>query len=382
MAVPHCVVLGGGFGGVAAARRLRERLGERVAVTLVDRRGTFMMGLRILWALVGQATRADGTRPLDRLERIGIRILRDEITHLDLEHKTVTTRQTTLHYDALVVALGAELRPDLIPGYDPAGSSLYDPEQVEAIAARIATLQQGRIGIGILGAPYKCPPAPYEAAFLIDDLLRRRGVRPRVELEVSTPQPSSLPVAGAEVCTQVEGRLAARGIRFLPGRKVVSVDGREVAFERERRAYDVFIGVAPHRAPGFIKDTGLTSGEWIRPDPRTCETTQSGVFAVGDVTEMPLANGMMLPKAGVFAEAQGAAAADAIAHRLADGGGAQAFDGRGYCFVETGDGMATAIRGDFFAAPQPAIEVAMPSPEVLTQKREFEASRLAAWFGS
>ena len=382
MTVPHCVVLGGGFGGVAAARRLRERLGERVAVTLVDRRGTFMMGLRILWTLVGQATRAEGTRPLDRLERIGIRILRDEVTGVDLERKTVTTRQTTLRYDALVLALGAELRPDLVPGYDPAGSSLYDPEQVEAIATRVATLERGRIGISILGVPYKCPPAPYEAAFLIDDLLRRRGVRQRVELEVSTPQPSSLPVAGTEVCTQVEGRLAARGIRFLPGRKVVGVDGLEVVFERERRTYDLFIGVAAHRAPAIVKETGLTGGEWIRPDPRTCETTRSGVFAVGDVTEMPLANGMMLPKAGVFAEAQGVAAADAIARLVADGDDASAFDGRGYCFVEIGEGMATAIRGDFFASPQPAIEVAMPSPEVLAQKREFEASRLAAWFGS
>lgn len=381
MSAPHCVVLGGGFGGVAAAHRLRMRLGRDVDVTLVDRRRTFMMGLRILWTLVGQADRASGTRDLGLLERAGVRYLRDELTAIDLAAKTVTTRQTTLRYDALIVALGAELRPDLIPGYDPTGSSLYDPEQVEVVAARIASLEQGRIGIGILGVPYKCPPAPYEAAFLIDDLLRRRGVRQRVELDVFTPQPSSLPVAGAEVCTQVEGRLAARGIRFFPGRKVTGVEGREVVFERDRRAYDILIGVVPHRAPAVVRDSGLTSGEWVRPKRDTCETEWSDVFAVGDVTEMPLANGMMLPKAGVFAEAQGRVAADRIADRFAAPDRAAGFDGRGYCFVETGEGMATAIRGDFFAEPQPAIEVAMPSPEVLAQKREFETSRLGAWFG-
>lgn len=382
MATARCVVLGGGFGGVVAAHRLRERLGDQVEVTLVDRRDTFMMGLRILWTLVGQADRAGGTRALDRLTRLGIRFLRDEIAQIDLDHKTITTRQTTLSYDALVVALGAELRPDLVPGYDPGGSNLYDPEQAEAIAARVASIEHGRIGIGILSAPYKCPPAPYEAAFLIDDLLRRRGVRDRVELEVFTPQPTSLPVAGAEACTQVEGRLAARGIRFLSGMKVAGIEGREVVFERERRAYDVFIGVPPHRAPVIMRDSGLTAGEWIRPDPRTCATSWPGVFAVGDVTEMPLANGMMLPKAGVFAEAQGRVAADGAASLLAGGDGQSAFDGRGYCFVETGEGMATAIQGDFFASPQPAIEVAMPSREVLAQKRAFEAQRLAAWFGS
>jgi sulfide:quinone oxidoreductase len=382
MGVPHCVVLGGGFGGVAAAHRLRERMGRGVDVTLVDRRGAFMMGLRILWTLVGQADRATGTRNLVLLERAGVRYIRDEVTAIDLSARTVRTLGTALTYDALVVAVGAELRPDLIPGYDPTGSSLYDPEQVEAVAARLASLEQGRVGIGILGVPYKCPPAPYEAAFLIDDLLRRRGVRQRVELEVFTPQPSSLPVAGIEVCTQVEGRLAARGIRFLPGRKVIGVEGREVVFERERRAYDLFIGVAPHRAPAVVRECGLTSGEWVRPRHDTCETAYANVFAVGDITEMPLANGMMLPKAGVFAEAQGYVVAEQIASRFTGPDRAAGFDGRGYCFVETGEGMATAIRGEFFAAPQPAIEVAMPSPEVLAQKREFEASRLAAWFGS
>jgi len=380
MATTRCVVLGGGFGGVVAAHRLRERLGDQVEVTLVDRRDTFMMGLRILWTLVGQANRAGGTRSLEHLSRVGIKFLRDEVTRIDLDHKTLATHQTTLRYDALIVALGAELRPDLVPGYDPVGSNLYDPEQVEAIAARVGSLDQGRIGIGILGVPYKCPPAPYEAAFLIDDLLRRRGVRNRVELEVFTPQPSSLPVAGAEVCTQVEGRLAARGIRFLAGKKLAGIEGREVAFDREQRAYDVFIGVPPHRAPAIVRDSGLTAGDWIRPDPHSCATSWPGVFAVGDVTEMPLANGMMLPKAGVFAEAQGRVAADGAASFLAGGDGKSTFDGRGYCFVETGEGMATAIQGNFFASPQPAIEVAMPSPEVLAQKREFETSRLAAWF--
>jgi len=151
-------------------------------------------------------------------------------------------------------------------------------------------------------------------------------------------------------------------------------------FEREQRAYDVFIGVPPHRAPAIVRDSGLTAGDWIRPDPHSCATSWPGVFAVGDVTEMPLANGMMLPKAGVFAEAQGRVAADGAASFLAGGDGKSTFDGRGYCFVETGEGMATAIQGNFFASPQPAIEVAMPSPEVLAQKREFEASRLAAWF--
>lgn len=380
MATAHCLVLGGGFGGLAAAHRLHERLGDRATITLIDRRGAFMMGLRILSVLVGQADRAGGTRSLDRLERKGIRFLRDEVTAIDLDRKTVTTQDASFAYDALVVALGAEVRPDLVPGYEPAASNLYDPDQVEGIAARVASIDRGRIGIGILGLPYKCPPAPYEAAFLIDDLLRRRGVRAQVDLEVFTPQPSSLPVAGTEACTQVEGRLAARRIGFFANHKVVAIEGRDVVFEHERRSYDLLIGVPPHRAPAVVKAGGLAQGEWIRPDPRTYATPAAGVYAIGDVTETPLPNGMMLPKAGVFAEAQGGIAADRIADALTGREASAAFDGHGFCFVETGEGMATAIRGNFFASPGPTVEVAEPSAETLAEKRAFEATRLAAWF--
>ena len=380
MATAQCIVLGGGFGGVAAVLRLRERLGDSASVTLIDRRASFMMGLRILSVLAGQSDRAGGTRSLSRLTSKGIRVLQDEVTAIDLGRKTVTARTASLQYDALVVALGAELRPDLVPGYQPAGSNLYDPEQVEAIAARVASIERGRIGVGIFGVPYKCPPAPYEAAFLIDDVLRRRGVRSRVEVEVFTPQPMSLPVAGTAVCTQVEGRLASRRIVFLPNHKVVAVEGRDVVFASGRRSYDVLIGVPPHRAPGVIKSSGLAAGEWIRPNPATCATSAEGVYAAGDATEMPLANSMMLPKAGVFAEAQGLVAADRIAAALTGGQTGSSFDGRGYCFIETGEGMATAIRGDFFATPEPQIEVADPSAEILNEKRNFETARLAAWF--
>lgn len=381
MATTRCVVLGGGFGGVSAAHRLRARLRRDAEVTVIDRRSTFMMGLRILAVVAGLGARAEGTRPLSRLAARGIRYVQDDVTAIDLERRTVVTRASgEWPYDALVVALGAELRPDLVAGYDPVGSNLYDPDQAEAIAARVASIEEGRIGIGILDVPYKCPPAPYEAAFLIDEVLRRRGVRDRVELEVFTPQPSSLPVAGAAVCAEVEGRLAAKRIGFLPGRRVAGVEGQTVVFERERRRYDVFIGIPPHRGPAVVKAAGLATGEWIRPDPGTCRTPADRVFAVGDVAEFPLPNGMMLPKAGVFAEAQGLVAADAIADELTGSTGGAGFDGRGYCFIEVGDGLATAVRGDFFAAPQPVVDIADPSPQTLEEKRAFEATRLEAWF--
>jgi sulfide:quinone oxidoreductase len=380
MAHLQVIILGGGFGGLAAAHRLRERLGDHVAITLVDRRSTFMMGLRILWTIVGRGDRPSGTRALDALSRKGIRVLRAGVTAIDPLRKQVVTTAGTVTGDALIVALGAELRPDLLPGYDPTGSNLYDLDEAERIAARVDGIDRGRIGIGILGAPYKCPPAPYEAAFLVEAALRQRGVRNRVDIEVFTPLPFSLPVAGRAMSGLVEEMLAARGIGFLPARTATAVEGREVVFGAERRAYDLLLAVPPHRAPSVVKESGLTLGEWIRPDRHTCEIPDwLNVFAVGDVTEVPTPSGMTLPKAGVFAEAMGRTAAEVIADRFA-GGGAPVYDGAGFCFVETGDELATAVRGNFYATPEPAVEFAPPSRDALAEKRAFEATRLTAWF--
>ena len=376
------LILGGGFGGLATATELRRLTGAGgPEIVVVDRRPAFFMGFRKIWALVGRAPLAEGSRSLDRLEAQGIRFVRAEVRAIDPAARRVETDAGPLEGDWLVVALGAEPRPDLVVGLAEHGVNLYDAAAAEAAAARIAALGSGRVVVAVAGLPYKCPPAPYEAAFLIEEVLRRRGVRGRVDLEVFTPQPSSLPVAGPAACAAVEGQLAAKGIAFLPGRRTAGVEGQMVVFEGgERRRYDVLIGVPPHRGPAVVKTAGLTADDWIRPDPRTCRLPSDGVFAVGDVAEFPLPNGMMLPKAGVFAEAQGTVAADAIADELTGGGARAAFDGRGHCFIEMGDGLATAVRGDFYAVPEPVIEIAEPSSRTVDEKRAFETGRLEAWF--
>jgi sulfide:quinone oxidoreductase len=183
------------------------------------------------------------------------------------------------------------------------------------------------------------------------------------------------------MCALVEGMLAARGIGFVSNARVQAVEGREVVLEGRRLAYDLLLAVAPHRAPAVVKEAGLAFGEWVRPDKHTCEVPDSfNVFAVGDITEVPLANGLSLPKAGVFAEAQGLAAADAIADRLAPPGEAGGFDGQGYCYMETGGGKATRVQGEFFAAPAPVVRVAPPAEGTLAEKQAFESSRLGRWF--
>ncbi|HEX4841258.1 MAG TPA: FAD/NAD(P)-binding oxidoreductase, partial [bacterium] len=225
------VILGGGFGGITAARALRGALPAAHQVTLIDRSGRFMMGLRKLWMLVGRGTRQEGTRSLDGLRALGIDVLVATVSAIDLRTRTVRTDAASVPFDYLIVALGAEPRPDLVPGFASPAFNLYDPDDVERLAPRIRAFREGRILIAVMGVPYKCPPAPYEAAMMLDDLFRKRGLRDAVRIDTSTPQPMSLPVVGATNCAQVEGYLAARGINFSPNRKVSKVDGSSVVME-------------------------------------------------------------------------------------------------------------------------------------------------------
>jgi sulfide:quinone oxidoreductase len=378
--VHRVVVLGGGFGGIAAAVALRSRLPETDEVILVERRPTFVMGLRKNWALVGASTIAEGERPLSLLTSRGIRVRAGTITAIDPVARAAEVDGERLDADALVIALGAQRDPDAIPGFREHAIDLYDVGAADAGAAAIDGFAGGRIVVGVFGAPYPCPPGPYELALLLMERLEERRV-PGGML-VFTPQPGSLPILGTDGCAAFDGRLANAGITFRPKTQATSVEaGFVVTADGVRLPFDLLLGVPPHRVPSVVAAAGLTGpGGWAAVDARTLETRFPGVYAIGDVNAIPLANGMPLPKAGVFAHGEGEVVAARIADTLAGREPTSTFAGQGMCFLETGHGRATMVAGDFFADP-PAVALRDDSPENLAAKHAFESERLTAWFG-
>lgn len=377
------LILGAGFGGLAVATELRKALGDEHEVVLVDRRERFAMGLRKVWELVDLGTIAEGSRSREVLAERGIRFLQGEIGFIDPEARTATIEGETLEADHLVVALGAEPRPDLVPGLAQHGHDAWDPADVPGLRRALADFEGGRIAIVIAGAPYPCPPAPYELAMLLDEWLRDGGRGERSQLAVATVQPMLLPNAGAKGSTWVGEQLQARGISFEAGRKVERIEeGRAVLADGELE-FDLLVGIPPHRVPAVIEASALAGeGGWVRVDKGTLETAHEGVYALGDVTQIKLANDLPLPKAGIIAELEGRRVAAAIAARAGDGAPPPEFDGRGYCFIETGKSEASLVEGDFFAEPEPRVELTPASAEAAEEKRRFEAERLAGWFGS
>jgi sulfide:quinone oxidoreductase len=282
--------------------------------------------------------------------------------------------------DALVVALGAELATDAIPGFQQYAYNVYDPQDIPRAAQALQEFQGGKLVIGIFGAPYKCPPAPYEMALLINDALKARHIK--ANMEVFSPQPMSLPILGQAGCDLIESRLADKGIAFFPNHKATAIEAGEVLFPNERRPFDLLLGVPPHRPPRVVRESGLVGESgWVSVNSRTLETQFPGVYAIGDVVQVAMANGKPLPKAGVFAEAMGETVAERIAASFAGQEPEATFKGEGGCYLEVGAGQAMMVKGQFLAEPEPEVILTEASPKYLEEKRSFEIQRLQTWFG-
>ena len=374
------LILGAGFGGIATATRLRPLLGPEDEVILVDRRADFAMGLRKTWAIIGTHPMDEGVRPLAELRSRGINVRQATVESLDPTRRSVRIDGETLEADAIVVALGAEQVPGAIPGLAQHGMNAWDRAQTDRAHDALASLERGRLLVGVFGTPYACPPGPFELALLAGEELRARGAD--VTVEVFGPMPIALPVVGPVESAKVEALLATAGIPFHRAHVPVSVQDGAVNFaDGSELGFDLLLAVPPHRCPRLLVEAGLAAeGGWVGVDRATLATPFPGIYAIGDCTVIKLANGLPLPKAGLFAEAEGHAVAEQIAASLAGRTTAAQFAGEGACYAEVAGGRAIEITGRFLADP-PEIEIAEPSEAHMAGKLAFERDRLTAWFG-
>jgi sulfide:quinone oxidoreductase len=373
------LILGAGFGGIATALGLRARIDPADEIVLVDRRASFVMGLRKNWGIVGMEPHSRGERRLDSLAGRGIDVRRGEIEAIDAPGRAATVDGRAIQADVLVLAMGAERDPAAIPGLREHALDVYDRDANAAAAAAIERFRGGRVAIGVFGAPYPCPPAPYELALMLTERLDERGLD--FGMFVFTVLPRSLPILGEAGCAAFDGRLASAGISLRTSTVATEVRAGEVVLDDGRIPFDLLLAVPPHRAPRVVREAGLTGPSgWVPVDARTLRTSHEHVYAVGDVTAIPLSNGQALPKAGVFAQAEGEVVAARIADTLGGRQPVDEFAGEGLCFLETGRGKASAVQGRFLADP-PQVELTEPSEAGFAAKRAFESDRLGAWFG-
>jgi sulfide:quinone oxidoreductase len=365
------LILGGGSGGLATAGRLKELLGDKISITVIDKQRSFVMGFSLLRVMTGERTEQEVTVPKEKVSQKGIKFINTEVNRIDVNNGVVRTDQGEFVYDYLVVALGAELAPEKIPGFESA-FHMYTLEDAKKLRDALSSFRGGSIRLVVSSTPFKCPPAPYEAAMLIDDHLRNKGLRDKSDIQIFTPEPQPMPIAGPEVGNTVVSMLNEKGIGFHSNTKVSLIDGssKQIVFENgSREKYDLLIAIPPHTTPKVIRESGglADASEWISVDPKNMQTKYDRVYAIGDVAAVKLPSGMMLPKAATFAFGQAEIVASNIASSVL-GTEARNWDGFGECFIETGSGNAAYGSGSFYSAPKPVINLQIPSKELRERK--------------
>jgi sulfide:quinone oxidoreductase len=375
----HVLILGAGFGGLELATRLSERYGDVVRVTLLDRNDSFYFGFSKLDVMLGRRSSADVRLSYFDLAKDGVEFRQETVTGIDPATRRVTTSIHSYDPDFLVVALGADYDMQATPGFREGGFEYYSLSGAERLSEALAAFKGGRVVLSVLGQPFKCPPAPFEGAFLLHEQFSLQGIRGSVQMTMTFPMQRPVPVTAA-VSQLFRDGLADRGIDERPAQLVTSIDPtrKEARLETgETLPYDLFIGIPVHRAPDPLAASGLVAHGWVPVDQTNLRTKHQGVYAVGDVCSGP----RTVPKAGIFAEAAARVVADDIAATISGGRPPSPYEGSGVCYAEFGDGQVSKVEINFLGGDAPVAQPYAPTLAHAAEKEEFAATRRDRWFG-
>ena len=371
------VILGAGFAGLELATLLSDEFGQDAGVVLIDQSDRFVFGFSKLDVMFGRTAPEHVVHRYADVVKPGVRFVQSAVRAVDPAARRVVTDGETFEADILVVALGADLDPAATPGLAEGGHEFYTVAGAFALRGVLERFTGGRVVIGVLSTPFKCPPAPSETALLMHDFLQARDL-PRAS-QVSLVMPLGVPIPPSPEASQVIlAAFADRGIDFYGGQLVRGLDPeRKVALlgDGGELPYDLFLGVPVHRAPAVVVESGMTADGWIPVDPRTLRTPYPGVYAVGDVTSVGT------PKAGVFSERQAAVVAAQIIAQRRGTGPAPDYDGRGICYLEVGRDLVAKVDVTFVPGRSPAGGLEGPSAGLAADKAAFGSERIRRWFG-
>jgi sulfide:quinone oxidoreductase len=304
------VILGGGCGGVVAATHLGRKLGADHDVILIDRRADHIFMPAFLFIMLGERQPRDISRSLKHIEKRNVQVVQSEIFGIDPTRQEVSVQNEKIHYDYLIVSLGLQTRPDLVPGFAESSQHPWEMESALRLRDSLAAFGSGRVVVGVPLGPYRCPPAPYEAQWLLDGYFRQRGIRERVEIEYFTREAEPTGEAH-DPPVWMDAESKRRGIKQNYEFIVRSIDPECKVVQglyNYKMAYDLLVMVPPHRPAQVLLDSGLADTETgIRVDYDTLQTKWDNVYAIGDCADMPAS------KAGGVAHQE----ADVLANNLA-----------------------------------------------------------------
>ncbi len=371
------LILGAGFGGLELSSLLDEALGGDVEITLIDKNDGFVFGFSKFELMLGRATLPEVTLRYDEMTKPGVAFRQETVVTIDPVKRQVITDRGEYTAETLIVALGAEYDFAATPGLAEFGHEFYSIAGAIALNSVLTEFESGKLVIGIIGQPFKCPPAPCEAAILLDEWFEERGVRGAIDITIVSQWSVPIPPSpdGSKAILE---KFAQRGITFVTERVITGLDP-DTSTARFKDGggigYDLFLGVPIHRVPEVVRQAGLSENGWIPVDQTNLATRFPGVYAIGDVTSAPV------PKAGVFAESAARAVAEHLVAGIRGTGTPEPFRGQGSCYVEFGDRLVGRMDANFFPGTKPTAPFTQPSEAVAQEKEAFASSRKSRWLG-
>lgn len=354
------LVLGAGTGGIVTAKALSRKVGDKARILLFEKEEKNVFTPSLLWLMVGRRKNRQVYRDTKKLSGKNIEVIIGNIDKVNPEQMKVSVNGKDYTGDYMVISLGVDQVPEHnLQNY---GYDFYTLEGATKFNEQIQDFKGGKIAVVVPSLPFKCPAAPYEAAMLVESYIRKKGLGGKTEISLYTPETGPMPVAGKELSGAVRHIVEGKGIKYLPEHQLVSATEKTLTFGNGTTAgFDLLAYTPKHQCPAVIREGGLTGKSgWIEADKNTMETAFQNVYAIGDITFIPLEMGKPLPKAGVFAHYQANTVAHNIASKIKNEKPGSVFNGEGQCFLELGDGKAGYAGGNFYGSPLPLVKMQKP----------------------
>lgn len=358
------LILGGGVGGVVTAKALRKKIGKEHRIIVFEKEDNHVFAASLLWLMVGKRKPKQVYRNTRKIAAGGIEVIIGEIEKVNPEQISVSVNGREYKGDYMVVSLGVEQVVE--HNLNQFGHDFYTLTGATNFSEQLKDFKGGKIAVLVSSLPFKCPAAPYEAAMLIDSYIRKKGLRSETEISLFAPEPGPMGVAGKELSGAVRQIVEGKGINYFPDHQVSEVTENSLTFSHANGGmktfeYNLLAFTPKHQCPEVIKATGLLGPSgWVEVDRHTLETKFPDVYAIGDITFIPLELGKPLPKAGVFAHYQGEVVTHSIVRKIEGKIPDKTFNGDGQCFLELGDGKAGYAGGNFYASPLPNVKMKKP----------------------
>ena len=313
---PRIVILGGGWGGLTAAKYIRL-LDPDIETVLIERRPAFHSCPVSNWVIGHLRTIEDITHAYATLtQNHGVQILHSDVERIDVDARAVATAAGVVTGDRLILSPGVAFDYSGIAGWEAEAHHRFPAAwspggETALLRTRLAQLPSGgRIVLTIPPSPYRCPPGPYERISLMAAYLKLH--KPGASITVFDANPKI--VSKGRIFAAAWDELYPGIIDYRPDSPLVEVDARSgtLSSDFDEVIADVGNVIPPQRASSLLHDAGLVpaGASWAPVDPYDFTSTLApDVYIIGDATDQTTVG--RVPKSGFIANSMGKVAARA-----------------------------------------------------------------------